>query len=85
MKLVFLIGGLIGFALVLVAGFSAERAPERVLRDAAIGCFAGAVLLRWLWSVLVQGLAQAAEAKAPAGGGPPPAEPTHAAPSPRAK
>ena len=44
MKFAFLVGGFTGFALVTVAGFTAGRAADLVLRDAALGCLAGALL-----------------------------------------
>ncbi len=56
MKFVFLAGGLAGFILAGAAGFLADRAPDRVLLDAALGCLAGALLFRWFWTVLVRGI-----------------------------
>lgn len=60
MKSVFLIGGLLGFCLVLVAGLTAGRAPLFVLRDAAFGCLAGGLLFRWFWRVLLRALDETA-------------------------
>ncbi len=56
MKFVFLAGGFAGFVLAGVAGLSADRAFDLVLRDAAFGCLAGALLFRWFWSVLVKAM-----------------------------
>ncbi|MET0262199.1 MAG: hypothetical protein ABW223_04830 [Rariglobus sp.] len=61
MKFVFLIGGFIGFALAAIAGLSAGREAGLVLRDAAIGCLAGALLFRWFWSVVVKAVAETIE------------------------
>ena len=55
MKALFLAGGFAGFALCSLAGFLAGRAPDLILRDAAIGCLAGALLVRWFWRVLLRG------------------------------
>jgi hypothetical protein len=55
MKSLFLAGGFAGFALCSVTGFLAGRAPDLILRDAAIGCFVGALLVRWFWGVLLRG------------------------------
>lgn len=54
MKFIFLTGGFAGFVLTAAAGFLADRAPDLVLRDAAIGCLAGALLFRWFWSVVIK-------------------------------
>lgn len=56
MKFVFFIGGMIGFALAALAGWWAERAPDRILLDAALGCLVGALLFRWFWTILVGGI-----------------------------
>ena len=56
MKFVFLAGGLAGFLLAAVAGYMADRAPDRIFLDAALGCLAGALLFRWFWTVLVRGI-----------------------------
>jgi hypothetical protein len=55
MKTFFLAGGFAGFALSAAAGFLAGRAPDLILRDAAIGCLVGALLVRWFWGVLLRG------------------------------
>lgn len=56
MRFVFLLGGLLGFALAAGAAFSAGCAPDRIFLDGAIGCLVGALLFRWLWSVMLSGL-----------------------------
>jgi hypothetical protein len=56
MKLLFLIGGFLGFGLVCAAGLSAGREPDLVLRDASVGCLAGAVLLKWFWGHVVEAI-----------------------------
>jgi hypothetical protein len=60
MKFAFFLGGLLGFGLVAGAGWVAGREPGRLLRDAALGCVAGAFLLRWFWSVLARSLVEVA-------------------------
>lgn len=55
MKSLFLAGGFAGFALCSVTGFLAGRPPDLILRDSAIGCFVGALLVRWFWGVLLRG------------------------------
>ena len=55
MKALFLAGGFAGFALCSLAGLMAGRAPDLILRDAAIGCLAGALLVSWFWRVLIRG------------------------------
>jgi hypothetical protein len=55
MKALFLAGGFAGFVLCSLAGLLAGRAPDLILRDAAIGCLAGALLVRWFWRVLLRG------------------------------
>ena len=56
MRFVFLSGGALGFALAGTAGWFADRAPDRILLDAAFGCLAGALLFRWFWTVLLSGV-----------------------------
>jgi len=63
MKFVFLAGGFAGFALATVAGFSADRAPDLILRDAALACLGGALLFRWFWSVVLKVLGEAVALK----------------------
>ncbi len=52
MKFAFLSGGFLGFALVTVAGFTAGRSADLVLRDAALACLIGALVLRWFWPLV---------------------------------
>jgi siroheme synthase len=61
MKFAFLSGGFLGFALVTVAGFTAGRSADLVLRDAALACLIGALVLRWFWSVVIRAFADAIE------------------------
>ena len=56
MKFVFLAGGIAGFLLAAIAGYSADRTADRILFDAALGCLAGALLFRWFWTILVRGI-----------------------------
>jgi len=56
MRFIFLIGGVLGFALAAAAGWYADRAADRILLDSALGCLAGAFLFRWFWTVLLRGL-----------------------------
>jgi hypothetical protein len=63
MKTLFLAGGFAGFALCALAGILAGRAPDLILRDAAIGCLAGALLLRWFWQVLLGGFQETLKAR----------------------
>lgn len=56
MRFVFLCGGTLGFTLAATTGWLAERAPDRILFDAALGCLAGALLFRWFWTVLLRGV-----------------------------
>ena len=61
MRFVFLAGGFAGFVLVGVTGLVAGREAGPVLRDAALGCLACALLFRWFWTVLVKALADTLE------------------------
>jgi divalent metal cation (Fe/Co/Zn/Cd) transporter len=61
MKFAFLAGGFLGFALVALAGFTAGRSADLVLRDAALACLVGALVLRWFWSVVIRAFADAME------------------------
>ena len=63
MKFMFLAGGFAGFILAGAAGLSADRAMDLVLRDAALGCLAGALLFRWFWSVLVRAMTETITAR----------------------
>jgi hypothetical protein len=56
MRSIFLIGGLFGFLLSAGTSWQAGHAPDRILLDAAVGCLAGALLARWLWTVVLRGL-----------------------------
>lgn len=56
MKFVFLFGGVLGFAVAALTGWLAGRSADRILLDSAVGCMAGGLLFRWLWSVLLRGL-----------------------------
>jgi len=63
MRFIFLIGGFVGFILVTVAGFLADRNIDLVLRDASIAALAGAILFRWFWAIFVKLLSQAVRSK----------------------
>ncbi|MBE7538280.1 MAG: hypothetical protein HS122_07695 [Opitutaceae bacterium] len=63
MKFIFLTGGFAGFVITAATGFLADRAPDLVLRDAAIGCLAGALLFRWFWSVVIKVFGETMELK----------------------
>ena len=63
MKYAFLTGGCLGFTLTTVTDLLAGRMPDLVLRDAAIGCLAGALLLRWFWATLAKAFADTVNAK----------------------
>lgn len=56
MRTLFLLGGLLGFLLSAITSWQTDHAPDRILLDGAMGCLAGALLLRWLWSVVLRGL-----------------------------
>jgi len=85
MKFIFLVGGAAGFATAVTTDWFLDRGPDRILFDGAVGCLAGALLLRWFWRVLLAGIrdtyiarqraalslaATAVAAAAPAGGAP---------------
>lgn len=61
MKFAFLAGGFAGFLLAALSGLLAGRASALVLRDAALGCLAGAFLFRWFWSMVVKAMAATLE------------------------
>jgi hypothetical protein len=63
MKSLFLAGGFAGFVLCSLAGLAAGRAPDLILRDAAVGCLAGALLVRWFWLVLLRGFRETLAAR----------------------
>lgn len=56
MRFIFFAGGFAGF--VIAAGTDAlcGFSPNRILFDGAVGCLAGAILLRWFWNVLLRGI-----------------------------
>ena len=56
MRFVFLFGGILGFVVAAATSWMADRGPDRILLDAAVGCLAGALLFRWFWTVLLRGL-----------------------------
>jgi hypothetical protein len=58
MQFIVLLFGALGFSLVMVAGFSAGRQPDLVLRDAALGCLAAAIVGKWFGHVIDQAFAQ---------------------------
>jgi formate/nitrite transporter FocA (FNT family) len=78
MKLMFLTGGFVGFALTALTGVIADRDLNLVLRDSAIGCLIGALLFRWFWSVLVGTMRETVAIKArQAAAAQPPPTPSH--------
>ena len=58
MQFIVLLFGALGFSLVMVTGFSAGRQPDLVLRDAALGCLAAAIVGKWFGHVIDQAFAQ---------------------------
>lgn len=60
MRWTFLLGGFMGFLLAFTAGIVAGRTPALLFRDSAIACVLGAFLMRWFWSVLINGVADTA-------------------------
>jgi len=74
MRFIFLIGGLSGFVIAGASSWWADCGAGRIFLDAGCGCLTGALLFRWLWTVLIRGFretlqqkqqaASAAEAKA---------------------
>jgi hypothetical protein len=63
MRFIFLIGGFVCFVLVAIAGWTADRGIDLVLRDASIAALIGGFLFRWFWSIFVKLLTQAVRAK----------------------
>lgn len=63
MKFVFLSGGLIGFLLAGLTGWFSDHSADRILLDAAVGALAGAILLRWFWTVVLTGLRETVVAR----------------------
>ena len=53
MKFFLLLGGFVGFVLSYVASWNADNSAAQVLRDAVIGCLAGATLFRGLHVMLM--------------------------------
>jgi hypothetical protein len=62
MQFIVLLFGALGFSLVMVAGFTAGRQPDLVLRDAALACLAAAFVGRWFGTVLDHAFTQTLEA-----------------------
>lgn len=56
MRFIFLLGGLLGFATAGAASWQADSGAGRIFLDAACGCLVGALLFRWFWTVLLNGL-----------------------------
>jgi hypothetical protein len=63
MKYAVLSSGAFGFVVVAVAGFTADRPADLVLRDAALACLATAFLGRWFWGVLDRAFADTVTAR----------------------
>lgn len=51
MKYLLLIGGLLGFSLVFIAGSMAGRDPLSAVIEGSIGCLVAAMLFRWLGNI----------------------------------
>jgi len=56
MRFIFLFGGTLGFLLAAATSWQTDHAPDRILLAGAFGCLVGALLFRWLWTVLLRGL-----------------------------
>jgi hypothetical protein len=56
MRFIFLLGGAAGFATAFTTDWALDRGPDRMFFDGAVGCLAGALLLRWFWTVLLGGI-----------------------------
>jgi hypothetical protein len=54
MKYMLLIGGLLGFSLVFVAGWMAGRDALTAVIEGSIGCVVAAMLFRWLGRIYQQ-------------------------------
>lgn len=63
MKFIFLLGGTTGFGVTAAASWYAGNSADRILLDAAVGCLAAALLFRWFWNVLVQGMRETIQQK----------------------
>lgn len=56
MRYFLLLGGFLGFAVVLVASFYAGNRPAVALRDAGIACLIGGFLFRMLHAAYIAGI-----------------------------
>jgi hypothetical protein len=56
MRFIFLLGGALGFLLAAATSWQTDHTPDHILLAGALGCLAGALLFRWLWTVLLRGL-----------------------------
>jgi len=63
MRFVFLVGGLTGFVLAGASSWWADCGAGRIFLDSSCGCLVGALLFRWLWTVLVQGFRETLSAR----------------------
>lgn len=63
MRFAFLISGALGFAIVAITGYNAEREPDLILRDAALACLGMAMLGRWFWGIVDRSFAHAMHAR----------------------
>jgi len=63
MRFIFLMGGMTGFVLAGGSSWWADCGAGRIFLDAACGCLVGALLFRWLWTVLVRGFRETLAAK----------------------
>ncbi len=63
MRFAFLLSGALGFAIVAITGYNAEREPDLILRDAALACLGMAMLGRWFWGIVDRSFAHAMHAR----------------------
>jgi hypothetical protein len=63
MRFIFLLGGFIGFSLVALTGWLADRALDNVLRDASLGALGCAFLFRWFWNLYAGAIAHTVQQK----------------------
>lgn len=63
MRSIFLLGGFLGFSLVGLTGWLSDREVDLVLRDAALGALACALLMRWFWGMWVKAIVHTVAAK----------------------
>ena len=63
MRFIFLLGGMVGFAVAGATSWHSESGPNRIFLDAACGCLVGALLFRWFWNVLLGGLRETVHAR----------------------